>query len=79
MHPHEEGSVWGKRPFPVNAFAYDLVYNPAETLFMRQARAAGCHAANGLGMLLRQGAIAFEWWTGVAPDLAVMQAAFNNR
>jgi len=79
MHPHEDGSVWGTKPFPSNAFAYDLVYNPTETLFMRQARAAGCGAANGLGMLLRQGAIAFEWWTGVTPDVNVMQAAFENR
>ena len=80
MYPHEEGSVWDdKRPFSPNSFVYDLVYNPIETLFMRQARAAGCGVANGLGMLLRQGAIAFEWWTGVAPDVGVMQAAFENR
>ena len=79
MHPHEDGSVWGAEPFPSNSFAYDLVYNPTETLFIRQARAAGCEAANGLGMLLRQGAVAFEWWTGVAPDVDVMQTAFENR
>jgi len=79
MHPHEDGSVWGAKPFPSDSFAYDLVYNPTETLFMRQARAAGCGAVNGLGMLLRQGAVAFEWWTGVAPDVDVMQAAFENR
>ncbi len=75
MHPREEGSIWdGKRPFPVGSFVYDLVYNPPETRFMRQASAAGCSAANGLGMLLRQGAAAFTWWTGGEPDLEVMEA-----
>lgn len=79
MHPHEEGTIWdSKRPFAPNTFVYDLVYNPTETRFMRQARAAGCQAANGLGMLLRQGAFSFEWWTGVAPDLDIMQTAFST-
>jgi shikimate dehydrogenase len=54
------------------------VYNPAETKLMRQARTANCQAFNGLGMLLRQGAQAFERWTGVMPDLAVMRQAVNG-
>ena len=78
MHPHEDGSVWNGE-FPPDSFAYDLVYNPTETLFMRQARAAGCEVANGLGMLLRQGAVAFEWWTGVMPDVSVMRSVFENQ
>jgi shikimate dehydrogenase len=51
-------------PFPPDAFVYDLVYNPPETAFVRQARAAGLRAAAGLGMLVEQGALAFELWTG---------------
>jgi shikimate dehydrogenase len=50
--------------FSNQAVFYDLVYNPRETMFVRQARAAGLHAANGLGMLVEQAALGFEIWTG---------------
>jgi shikimate dehydrogenase len=54
---------------------YDMIYRPAETPLLRAARAAGCRTANGLGMLLYQGAKAFEIWTGCAAPLEVMRAA----
>ena len=43
---------------------YDMIYRPAETKLLAAAKAAGCKTANGLGMLLHQGAKAFEIWTG---------------
>jgi shikimate dehydrogenase len=46
---------------------------------MQQARAAGCHVINGLGMLLHQGAQAFELWTGVKPPLDVMADALREQ
>lgn len=42
----------------------DIIYNPKETLLMKQAREAGCKCFNGLYMLLFQGAAAFQCWTG---------------
>ena len=45
---------------------YDMIYSPAETKLLRAAKAAGRPAANGLGMLLHQGARALEIWTGQA-------------
>lgn len=76
MVPDIDRSVWPDNlPFPADGVAYDLVYNPATTRFMRQAEARGAQAVNGLGMLLHQGALAFELWTGRKPDTAVMQAA----
>lgn len=45
-------------------FAYDLVYNPAETTFLRKAADAGAGIANGLGMLYRQAEAAWKIWTG---------------
>ena len=64
MHPHTEASPWpAEIPFPAGARVYDLVYNPAETRLMQQARAAGLPAANGLGMLRAQAALAFRRWT----------------
>ena len=55
--------------------AYDLVYNPPDTLFLTAARAAGAVAVNGLAMLVGQAAVAFETWTGTPPDRDVMRAA----
>jgi shikimate dehydrogenase len=53
----------------------DTVYHPMETPFLAAARARGIHAANGLGMLVHQAALAFESWTGVDAPLAVMREA----
>lgn len=54
---------------------YDMIYRPAETPLLKAARAAGCRAANGLGMLLYQGARALELWTGQNPPITVMREA----
>ena len=43
-------------------FCYDLIYNPTETRFMREARGAGAGAMNGLGMLHRQAEASWEIW-----------------
>jgi shikimate dehydrogenase len=76
MHGGANASPWPSEiPLPAGAFVYDLIYNPRETALMRQARAAGCATANGLGMLLRQGALSFAIWTGQEPALDVMAAA----
>ena len=60
------------RLFPAGALAYDLVYNPPETYFLREARRAGCRVLGGLPMLIYQGAASFELWTGLDAPLEVM-------
>jgi shikimate dehydrogenase len=62
---------------PPRCVVLDVVYAPPRTPFL--ARAALCGLANdgGLGMLVRQGALAFELWLGVAPPLDVMQRALR--
>ena len=57
---------------------YDMIYRPAETRLLAAAKAAGCRTANGLGMLLHQGAKAFEIWTGQPAPLAVMRRALEQ-
>jgi shikimate dehydrogenase len=57
---------------------YDLIYRPAETPLLKAARKAGCKIANGLGMLLHQGAKAFEIWTGKPAPLGVMRRALEQ-
>lgn len=79
MTPNVAASPWlDGTPFPPNAFVYDLVYNPAETLLTRQARAAGLRAATGLGMLIEQGALGFELWTGKSAPRDVMRMAAED-
>ncbi|EMF0379601.1 shikimate dehydrogenase [Enterococcus hirae] len=42
---------------------FDLIYSPSETRLIQEAKKMGIKAYNGLGMLIHQGAIAFELWT----------------
>ena len=67
-------------PFDVSllrsdAVVSDLIYHPAETLLLSQARSRGLRAQNGLPMLIHQAVVAFEHWTGVAAPVDVMTAA----
>jgi shikimate dehydrogenase len=56
--------------------AYDLVYNPTDTRFLREARAAGCETLGGLAMLVAQAVDQFELWTGeTAPEDVMYEAA----
>jgi shikimate 5-dehydrogenase len=55
--------------------AYDLVYNPTETRFLREANEAGCKLLGGLQMLVAQAAEQFQLWTGEAAPLDVMGEA----
>jgi shikimate dehydrogenase len=57
---------------------YDMIYRPAETALLKAAKAAGCRAANGLGMLLYQGAKALELWTGQPAPLDIMRQALTK-
>lgn len=56
----------------------DVIPNPPETHLVRTARAHGCPVLDGLGMLVNQGVIGFQLWTGVAPDPAVMRQALEE-
>lgn len=60
---------------PPDALAYDMVYTPAETPFLRSAQEAGARVLGGLWMLIYQGAAAFELWTGKHAPVDVMYQA----
>ncbi len=53
----------------------DLTYNPRETTLLRAARQRGARVVDGTGMLVHQGAIAFEHWVGQPAPVAVMRSA----
>ena len=60
-----------------HAIVYDIVYTPPVTPLMRAAAEHGCQTLGGIGMLIHQGAIAFEKWTGVPPCTQTMQQALS--
>lgn len=55
----------------------DLVYNPPETRLLQAAKKRGAKRLSGLGMLLYQGVIAFEIWTGAKAPVSVMKNALT--
>ncbi len=61
--------------FPRDAAAFDLVYRPAHTRFLRDAERAGARTIGGIGMLAHQGAAAFRLWAGRDAPVDVMTAA----
>ena len=61
-----------------SAVVYDLIYTPAETRFLREARARGCETINGETMLVAQGAEAFSLWTGIRPDVELMKRVLRE-
>jgi shikimate dehydrogenase len=76
MWPRVDGSVWPEGvPIPAHLTVFDLVYNPPETRLMRKARESGARAIGGLRMLVGQGALAFEMWTGQPAPVEVMMSA----
>ena len=76
MWPHADASVWpDDRPLPRHLVVCDLVYRPLETRLLKQTRAAGAVPIDGLGMLIGQGALSFQMWTGTWPPEEVMRAA----
>ena len=51
----------------------DVVFSPVRTRFLDDAAARGCRAIDGLGMLVNQGIVGVQYWTGITPDAAVMR------
>ncbi|MDD5428935.1 MAG: shikimate dehydrogenase [Candidatus Omnitrophica bacterium] len=75
----------GSDPSPVDAsllhyglYVYDLVYNRPSTELVKTATSLKLHASTGAGMLLYQGAIAFEIWTGARAPVAIMKKALRE-
>ena len=76
LWPEVDQSIWPEDlTFPSHLAVFDLVYNPRQTKLLQQARAAGAKAIGGLGMLVHQGAAAFELWTGEKAPVETMYEA----
>ena len=56
----------------------DVVFNPPQTVFLQEAARQGCTVLDGLGMLVNQGVIGFQIWTGIEPNATVMREALEE-
>ncbi len=61
-----------------DVIACDVVFNPTDTVFLKRARKAGAATLDGLGMLVNQGVLGLQNWTGMVPDAQVMRAALEK-
>ncbi|MDG5470882.1 shikimate dehydrogenase [Jeotgalibacillus sp. ET6] len=68
MFPHTERLPIEISGMKDNALAADIIYNPLETAFLKEARKHKADTLNGVGMFVQQGALAFSQWTGIKPD-----------
>ncbi|WP_459202545.1 shikimate dehydrogenase [Methanococcus sp. CF] len=62
-----------------DAVVMDLIYNPIEPIFLKEAEKYGAETINGLGMLIYQGAVSFEIWTGIKPDVELMKKSIISK
>ena len=74
----DDPCLLGPEAFRPGQYAFDLIYMYPETAIMQAARSSGALVANGLGMLLHQGARAYEIWTGRQADAAAMRTALEE-
>ncbi len=76
MYPHADvAPVVSAEWLRPGQLVCDLTYNPRDTVLLKAAREAGARVLDGTGMLVHQGAIAFEQWTGEEAPVEVMRLA----
>lgn len=74
MHPDEEECPLSEDvEIPARCSVVDLIYKPPKTRLLRLAERCGAKAVNGNTMLLYQAVEAFKFWTGIEPDVQVME------
>lgn len=73
MAPAIEESPLSVHNLKPGSFVSDIVYNPLETRLLREAGNKGAEIQNGVDMFVHQGALAFEKWTGIEPDIKRMK------
>lgn len=78
MHPDVDATPFDKEHFRPYMVVFDTVYNPENTLLIKEARGAGCRVVTGVEMFVRQAAIQFRTWHGVEPPPEVMREALKR-
>ena len=56
----------------------DVIFNPPQTWLLREAARRGCRTLDGLGMIVQQGVVCLDYWTGCQADAGVMREAVEQ-
>ena len=79
MYPRVDATLVNARMMHPELVVFDIVYNPAETKLLREAKKAGVQTIiEGVKMLVYQGAASFRIWTGMEPPVEVMESAVRK-
>ena len=73
MYPNVEEMPLSLANIKEGTIVSDIIYNPLETKWLKEARKRNAIIQNGVGMFVYQGALAFEKWTGIFPDVQRMK------
>ncbi len=75
MSPNTGQTPVARKLLKPGLVVFDVVYNPIKTRLLTEAEEAGARTIDGINMLVWQGALAFEMWTGLKPPVEIMKAA----
>jgi 3-dehydroquinate dehydratase/shikimate dehydrogenase len=78
MHPNVDESPYDKEHLRPYMVVFDTVYNPENTLLIKEARSVGCRIVTGVEMFVRQASIQYRIWNGAEPPAQVMRDALKR-
>jgi len=78
MHPHVNETPFAQNFMQDDMLVFDTVYNPENTLLLKQARERGCKTVSGIEMFVRQAAAQYKLFTGKEPPLDVMRTTLRK-
>ena len=78
MHPDVDHSPFPSHWLHERMLVFDTIYNPENTLLIKDAKERGCQTVSGIDMFTRQAAVQYELFTGQAAPLEVMQKALRR-
>jgi len=78
MHPHVDHTPFEGEDLVRSMIVFDTIYNPEQTLLIKQARERGCHVVTGVDMFVRQAALQFKLFTGTEAPLELMRQAIRR-
>ena len=78
MHPKMDDTPWEQKYLESGCVVFDTVYNPEQTLLVKQARQAGCRVITGVDMFIRQAALQFKLFTGEDAPVDLMRETLKK-
>lgn len=79
MYPKISGTIATSDMMHKDLAVFDIVYNPQDTMLLKEAKKAGATTIDGVKMLVFQGAESFRIWTGRTPPVDVMEKAVREK